>query len=128
MSAHLPGKTNQHRCQSDSCCGPLSVVDRPIFPMLCRALVLCLSATLLPALSDAQRSSGGEYTITCHTIDNGGTESSSGIFRLAGTLGQVDAAPQSAEGEQFRVSGGFWAKGSTPFPIDALFSDGFERR
>ena len=80
----------------------------------------------LPLSATAQESSGGEFTVTRATIDNGGGASEGGGFELKGTIGQADAASTPATGGAFSLRGGFWVA-SMRAPIeDLLFSDGFE--
>ncbi len=88
---------------------------------LATALGLCLSQT-----GNAQ-SSGGEFTIERHTIDNGGGASAGGNFSLRGSIGQPDAAEAMATGGVFGLRGGFWRDvGPVVPPIEILFSDSFE--
>ncbi len=72
------------------------------------------------------QSSGGDFEITNHTIDNGGGTSTGGDFELTGTIGQHDASLQTATGGDFQLTGGFWANGVVMPPGELLFSDGFE--
>ncbi len=62
-----------------------------------------LTATLaiFPAAAQAQ------FQIDWYTIDSGGGTSSGGVFTLAGTIGQPDAA--ASAGGPFQCNGGFWA-------------------
>ena len=84
-----------------------------------------LIAVLLGSGAFAQ-SSGGDFEITRHTIDNGGGRSTGGDFELNGTIGQPDASVQTASGGNFQLTGGFWANGVVTPPGELLFSDGFE--
>lgn len=87
-----------------------------------------LVATLLAAGSAtvSAQSSGGEFEVTKHTIDNGGGRSTGGQFTLTGSIGQPDASLQTASGGNFQLTGGFWANGVVTPPGELLFSDGFE--
>jgi hypothetical protein len=58
------------------------------------------------------------------TIDGGGGRSSGGDFILTGTIGQFDAQPASASGDQYTLAGGFWARVAAA--TELLFKDGFE--
>jgi hypothetical protein len=87
-------------------------------------LLAALLATGSP-LTLAQ-SSGGIYTVTKSTIDNGGGRSSGGAFTLNGSIGQADASLQTATGGIYQVTGGFWANGVIELLGDGLFMDGFE--
>jgi hypothetical protein len=71
---------------------------------------LLLSATLL---GRAEAQTGGPFSLTWSTVDGGGqTFGSGGVYSLAGTAGQPDAA--RATGGTFGLQGGFWAFGSGP--------------
>ena len=83
-------------------------------------LIALLLGVSLYQYTQAQ-SSGGEFTITKSTIDNGGGVSSGGDFTLTGTIGQHDASVQQTSGGGFLLAGGFWAIVS-----DFIFSDSFE--
>ena len=66
---------------------------------------LAFGLLLWPALSSGQ--AGGGFDLTWNTIDGGGaTFSTSGNYRLGGTIGQPDAGAMS--GGTFQLSGGFW--------------------
>jgi len=88
-------------------------------------LVLVILASLCAQQVMAQ-SSGGDFEITRHTIDNGGGQSSGGDFTLTGSIGQADASLQTASGGSFQMTGGFWANGPVTPPGELLFADGFE--
>lgn len=90
-----------------------------------KALVTALLLAIPCSLSFAQPSSGGVFTITKHTIDNGGGRSQGVQFTLTGTIGQPEANEQPATGGQFSLRGGFWSVDQTPRPNE-LFEDGFE--
>lgn len=86
-------------------------------------------AALLLAVSTAppaQVATGGSFTLTNATVDNGGGRSAGGTFALSGTIGQTEAATPSATGGDFAVTGGFWARGLLSPANDELFSDSFE--
>jgi hypothetical protein len=53
-------------------------------------------------------------------MDSGGGMSQGGIYDLAGTVGQPDAA--SSSGGVFDLAGGYWAGIADPL----VFADGFE--
>ncbi len=88
--------------------------------------VLFIIGALLLAPSAVAQSSGGDFEISSHTVDNGGGTSSGGDFVLTGTIGQPDASLQTASGGDFQLTGGFWASGAVTPPGELLFSDGFE--
>ena len=84
----------------------------------------CASVALMSGAAMAGPS-GGSFEITWHTIDAGGTSSTTGgSFELAGTIGQPDAgAPMT--GGSFSLTGGFWAGVNTTPPCLAdLTGDG----
>jgi hypothetical protein len=54
-----------------------------------------------------------DYSISWHTIDGGGGQSSGGTYTLTGTIGQHDAA-YSAGGD-YELLGGFWPGGPLCF-------------
>ena len=84
--------------------------------------IISLMTVLLPFSNNLKaQSSGGDFTITKSTIDNGGGTSSGGDFSLVGTIGQHDANQTQSSGGDFLLAGGFWAKAT-----DGLFKDGFE--
>ncbi len=62
-------------------------------------LVLLLSAFCLSALA--------QFSIPWHTIDGGGG-TSTGVYRLTGTIGQPDAGGPMTNA-QYSVTSGFWA-------------------
>lgn len=95
--------------------------------------ILFLSAVLLvpvsfgnePAENSSLRSmpaelSGPTLKVLRHSIA-GGSGSSSGGYRLQGTLGQPTAG--NIVGASFEISSGFWAP---PLGEDVIFCDGFE--
>lgn len=86
------------------------------------AVLAILSAGFLCAAVWAQ-SSGGDFKVAGHTVDGGGSLSSGGAYRLAGTIGQHDANVTAASGPAFAVAGGFWAR---VVLAELLFRDGFE--
>lgn len=92
--------------------------------LLC-ALLICALFTVDASTAIAQ-SSGGQFTITRSTIDNGGGVSVGGQFVVTGTIGQSDASVQTASGGSFDLSGGFWTRGVAVPLEELIFSDGFE--
>ncbi len=76
--------------------------------------------SLLSTLVLAQPS-GGDYTITRSTIDNGGGISAGGAYSLTGTVGQADASMQGLTSGQYQLTGGFWSAVSA-----LIFKDSFE--
>ncbi len=50
-----------------------------------------------------------DYSISWHTIDDGGGQSSGGSYTLTGTIGQPDA--DWAGGGSYELLGGFWPGG-----------------
>ncbi len=84
-------------------------------------ILVALALIAVPLLGGAQ-SSGGNFAIIEHTIDNGGGRSSGGNFVVSGTIGQADA--QTSGAGAFLVEGGFW-HGRAQI-ADNLFSDSFE--
>ncbi len=92
-----------------------------------KRLPACLLITAVPISVVLAQSSGGDFEITRHTIDNGGGLSTGGGFELVGSIAQPDASLQTASGGDFQVTGGFWANGSVITPSgELLFSDSFE--
>lgn len=91
-----------------------------------RALkLIALGALALTTTSALAGPSGGSFEITWHTIDAGGTSSTTGgSFELAGTIGQPDAGSEMTGGA-FSLTGGFWAgvNQAPPCPAD-LTGDG----
>jgi len=87
--------------------------------------LLCL---LTASTQSVSQSSGGEFVINRTTIDNGGGRSTTETFIVNGTIGQHDAARDSASQDQFIVTGGFWANGEVIASGDkgVIFEDGFE--
>jgi len=51
----------------------------------------------------------GDYSISWHTIDSGGGQSTGGQYTLTGTIGQPDAAYSA--GGNYELLGGFWPGG-----------------
>jgi hypothetical protein len=68
--------------------------------------VALLAALVLVPVALAQ----GGYEITSWTVDGGGGTYSGGDYRLAGTIGQHDAAIW--RGGDYTLAGGFWAGGA----------------
>jgi len=81
---------------------------------------LTLAGTVL-----AGQPTGGDYVLIKSTIDGGGGSSAGGDFELTGTIGQPDAASQTASGNEFALAGGFWAQIGN-LVIELIFEDGFE--
>ena len=77
----------------------------------------------LATASVLAQSSGGDFDIVKHTIDNGGGQSSGGGFSLTGTIGQSDANQQVAMGGEYSLAGGFWGNATT---TEVIFNDSFE--
>lgn len=76
--------------------------------ILAGALLVC---ALLPGRAEAQ--SGGPYSLSWSTVDGGGqTFGSGGVYLMAGTVGQPDAA--RATGGVYALQGGFWGSGALP--------------
>lgn len=68
--------------------------------LLIASLVLLVS---IPVLAQT----GGGFDLSWHTIDGGGsTSSSDSVYTLSGTIGQPDAGQMS--GGDYTLSGGFW--------------------
>lgn len=74
-----------------------------------RSTTLLAGLLLLPATAFAQVLTGGPWTLTASTADNGGGISTSGPWIVTGTIGQPDASPTAATAGAFAVTGGFWA-------------------
>ena len=83
-----------------------------------------MASMMAPAT--AQQSSGGIFTITRHSIDQGGGVSSGGIFALTGSIAQIDADPSAALNGNVTLRGGFWLTGEAAALPEAFFRDGFE--
>lgn len=88
--------------------------------MRTKILLIVGLLSLLSTLALAQPS-GGSYTITKSTIDNGGGLSAGGAYTLTGTVGQPDASLQALSGGQYKLTGGFWSAFT-----DLIFKDSFE--
>ena len=77
-------------------------------------LVFLLALLVVPL---AAQGAGLTYEVPWWTVDGGGGRSEASSFAVSGTIGQPDAAGQSA-GSTFAVSGGFWAAaGSIAEPV-----------
>lgn len=85
-----------------------------------RILLIIGALSLLSTLALAQPS-GGTYTITKSTLDNGGGTSAGGVYSLTGTVGQADAGLQGLAGGPYQLTGGFWSE-----ILDLIFKDSFE--
>ena len=68
-------------------------------------------------------STGGEFSITHHTIDSGYKEMNSGQYRLRGIVGQAE--PGVSEGNDTVFVSGF-LRTDTPLFSSFLFEDSFE--
>lgn len=90
--------------------------------LLAAALALGLTFTARPWA----QSSGGNYTLTRHSVHAGGQVASGGGFTLIGSPGQTEANRSSAEGAQFSLAGGWLARGVQQPLGTVLFEDGFE--
>lgn len=68
------------------------------------------------------------FSIPWWTIDAGGTTfATGGDWKLAGTIGQHDAAePKALSGGDWRLTGGFWIETGENSQGDLLFTDRFE--
>ena len=73
-------------------------------------LGLLLLALLLAAPGSPAEAAptANTYTVTWYTADNGGGISSGSSYEVAGTIGQMDAAP-GANNPQYGLDSGFWA-------------------
>ncbi len=67
-------------------------------------LVLLLATSTNPAEAAP---AANTYAVTWYTADNGGGISSDSSYEVAGTIGQMDAAPSAADAE-YGLNGGFW--------------------
>lgn len=76
-------------------------------PLQVRSAAL-LAAFLIPATAFAQVLTGGPWTLTSSTADNGGGLSTGGSWTVTGTIGQPDAASAASTTGAFAVTGGFW--------------------
>jgi hypothetical protein len=63
--------------------------------------------TLLSLLCLVVIPASAQYAIDWSTLDGGGGQSSGGIYTLAGTIGQPDAA--TSTGGAYTLQGGFWS-------------------
>ena len=88
-------------------------------------IAVLLAAALLLGQAWAQ-SSGGPYEIPRYSIHAGGQTSSGGDFTLTASPGQAEAAPVSAEGAPYTLTGGLLARGRLLESNTGIFSDGFE--
>ena len=57
-------------------------------------------------------SAKAQYTVDWSTIDSGGGQSFGGVYMMAGTIGQPDAAVSS--GGAYTLQGGFWSFAGDP--------------
>ena len=73
-----------------------------------KVFLLMAFIVLLLLLPLAARGAGLTFAVPWWTVDGGGGRSEAGSFAVTGTIGQPDAAGESA-GSTFAVSGGFWA-------------------
>ena len=81
------------------------------------ALVGILGAVLLCSTPPAGAQSGGPYTLSGTTIDNGGATFSTGSSSsLGGTTGQPEAGALMS-GSSYMLSGGIWSELSAPQPL-----------
>ena len=71
------------------------------------ALTLNLVLVLLGVTWVITTAQADGYSIAWWTVDNGGGESSSGSYSLAGTIGQPDAST-TLQGGSYIVTGGYW--------------------
>lgn len=73
-------------------------------------LGLLLLALLLasPGSPAEAAPSAPTYAVAWYTADNGGGVSSGGGYEVAGTIGQMDAAPE-ANNPNYGLNSGFWA-------------------
>jgi hypothetical protein len=72
-----------------------------------RTLIAAIIFLACAGLSAARAQSGGEYDLTWHTVDNGGTAFNTGSnYQLGGAIGQPDAGALS--GGDYTLAGGFW--------------------
>jgi hypothetical protein len=89
--------------------------------MLKVRLLLMLSIAVLTTFASTGY---GDYKVVWSTIDGGGGQSSSGQYKLTGTIGQPDAA--YSEGGNYELLGGFWPGGPlcfVDFPDFTRFAD-----
>lgn len=85
-------------------------------------LLSCLLVFLIPSLSRG----AGQYVISRYTIAGGGGTSSSGAYKLVGTIGQPDAGWSS--GGKYELLGGFQPSGpvcTVGFDDFAEFAEGW---
>ncbi len=85
------------------------------------AVVLAATGAMLLSLSFASGSMA--LTLDWSTIDGGGaTQTTGGIYRLSGTIGQPDAG--EAAGGAFTLRGGFWRGGAAASGVPEPGTDG----
>ena len=68
---------------------------------------LLIAVMAFATMATVRAQEGGGYDLTWSTIDNGGGESISSGYTLAGTIGQTDASG-TMTGDGFTLTGGFW--------------------
>jgi len=93
---------------------------KPIKPNRFRVAIILTLAMLLLMTAMVLAQSGGDFSLSQWTINNGGGESSGGSFAVSATLGQPDAGVLMSGG-QFGLQGGFGLPenpGSTQPPAD----------
>lgn len=89
------------------------------------AMLVALACSI-PAATPQAQSTGGNYEITRSSVHAGGRTSSGDVYTLTGSVGQTEAAPVSAQGSEYSLTGGWLARGSRLPPDGALFANGFE--
>lgn len=61
-----------------------------------------------------------QYTISKHTINNGGEKMTGGLYEMNSSIGQVDASNRMSNGN-YSVTGGFWHEN-----VDLIYKNNFE--
>ncbi len=75
-------------------------------PTRIRVAMILTLAVLLLMVTITLAQSGGDFSLSSWTINNGGGESNGGSFSVSAVLGRPDAGALM-DGGQFRLQGGF---------------------
>ncbi len=65
-----------------------------------------------------------QYTISKHSINNGGSKMTGGSYIVTSSIGQPDSS-DIISASNYTLNGGFWQRKGTAFEL--VFSNGFEQ-
>jgi len=85
----------------------------PLKPMALRLFIVCLLVNTQAIAT---------YSVTKHTIINGGGLSTGDNYQVVGSLGQKEAV-HAGSGNDYQLAPGFWAANNND---DLIFRNGFE--